>query len=209
MLSFGKYRNEQIKDVVKKDKKYLEWLNTQPWFTIKFKELHHQTTHLLVQNQKPLEIGSNSFVVYTDGACSHNGSKKAKAGIGVHFSQKNEIKLEDISSRLHIDNPTNNKAELIAIEKALEQCILLNITSKIIIFTDSQYSLKCITLWYPDWVKKNKLENRKNIDILVRIDPMVKKLNVEFQHIRAHTELQDEHSLGNANADRLATECLK
>ncbi len=209
MLSFGKYRNELITDVVKKDKKYLEWLNTQPWFTIKFKELHHQTTHLLVQNQKPLEIGSNSFVVYTDGACSNNGSKKAKAGIGVHFSKKNEIKLEDISSRLHIDNPTNNKAELIAIEKALEQCILLNITSKIIIFTDSQYSLKCITLWYPDWVKKNKLENRKNIDILVRIDPMVKKLNVEFQHIRAHTELQDEHSLGNANADRLATECLK
>ena len=209
MLSFGKYRNELITDVVKKDKKYLEWLNTQPWFTIKFKELHHQTTHLLVQNQKPLEIGSNSFVVYTDGACSNNGSKKAKAGIGVHFSKKNEIKLEDISSRLHIDNPTNNKAELIAIEKALEQCILLNITSKIIIFTDSQYSLKCITLWYPDWVKKNKLENRKNIDILVRIDPMVKKLNVEFQHIRAHTELQDEHSLGNANADRLATESLK
>ena len=209
MLSFGKYRNEQIKDVVKKDKKYLEWLNTQPWFTIKFKELHHQTTHLLVQNQQPLEIGSNSFVVYTDGACSNNGSKKAKAGIGVHFSQRNEIKLEDLSLRLHIDNPTNNKAELIAIEKALEQCILLNITSKIIIFTDSQYSLKCITLWYPDWVKKNKLENRKNIDILVRIDPMVKKLNVEFQHIRAHTELQDEHSLGNANADRLATECLK
>ena len=209
MLSFGKYRNELITDVVKKDKKYLEWLNTQPWFTIKFKELHHQTTHLLVQNQQPLEIGSNSFVVYTDGACSNNGSKKAKAGIGVHFSQRNEIKLEDLSLRLHIDNPTNNKAELIAIEKALEQCILLNITSKIIIFTDSQYSLKCITLWYPDWVKKNKLENRKNIDILVRIDPMVKKLNVEFQHIRAHTELQDEHSLGNANADRLATECLK
>jgi len=209
MLSFGKYRNELITDVVKKDKKYLEWLNTQPWFTIKFKELHHQTTHLLVQNQQPLEIGSNSFVVYTDGACSNNGSKKAKAGIGVHFSQRNEIKLEDLSLRLHIDNPTNNKAELIAIEKALEQCILLNITSKIIIFTDSQYSLKCITLWYPDWVKKNKLENRKNIEILVRIDPMVKKLNVEFQHIRAHTELQDEHSLGNANADRLATECLK
>jgi len=209
MLSFGKYRNELITDVVKKDKKYLEWLNTQPWFTIKFKELHHQTTHLLVQNQQPLEIGSNSFVVYTDGACSHNGSKKAKAGIGVHFSQKNEIKLEDLSLRLHIDNPTNNKAELIAIEKALEQCILLNITSKIIIFTDSQYSLKCITLWYPDWVKKNKLENRKNIDILARIDPMVKQLNVEFQYIKAHTELQDEHSLGNANADRLATESLK
>jgi len=209
MLSFGKYRNELISDVIQKDKKYLEWLNTQTWFTIKFKGLHHQTTHLLVQNQEPLEIDSNSFIVYTDGACSNNGSKKAKAGIGVHFSLKNKILFEDISLRLHIDKPTNNKAELVAIEKALEQCIQKNIKSKIIIFTDSQYSLKCITLWYPDWVKKNKLENRKNIDILERIDPMMKQLNVEFQHIRAHTELQDEHSLGNSIADRLATESLK
>ena len=208
MLSFGKYRNEQITDIIEKDKKYLEWLNTQPWFTIKFKQLHHQTTHLLTQNQKPLEIDSNSFVVYTDGACANNGSKKAKAGIGVHFSQKNEIKLEDLSLRLYIDTPTNNKAELIAIEKALETCSQNNITSKIIIFTDSQYSLKCITLWYPDWVKKNKLENRKNIDILKRIDPMVKQLNVHFEYIKAHTELQDEHSIGNSIADELATICL-
>jgi len=208
MLQFGKYRNQHINEIVTKDKKYLEWLNTQPWFIIKFKDIHNQTNDLLNENIIPLQI-NNSFVIYTDGACSNNGSKNAKAGIGVHFSSNNKTKLEDISIRLDIDTPTNNKAELIAIEKALETCSKNNIKEKIIIFTDSQYSLKCITLWYPAWVIKNKLENRKNLDILERIDPLIKQLNVEFQHIRAHTELQDEHSLGNSIADRLATDCLK
>ena len=40
-LTFGKYRNNSVKDVVEKDKKYSEWLMSQPWFTIKHKELYH------------------------------------------------------------------------------------------------------------------------------------------------------------------------
>jgi len=209
MLSFGKYKNESLIDIHKKDEKYLKWLVTQPWFKIKFKDLHKQTEILLSQNKETIQIDPDTLVVYTDGACSNNGKQNAKAGIGVHFSSKNKIKLEDLSLRLDIDKPTNNKAELIAIEKALESCLKNKIKDKIIIFTDSQYSLKCITLWYPDWVHKNKLENRKNIDILKRIDPVVKQLNVHFEYIKAHTELQDEHSIGNSVADNLATECLK
>ena len=208
MLHFGKYRNQNINDIVKKDKKYLEWLNTQPWFTIKFKGLHNQTTILLNENITPIQT-NNAFVIYTAGACSHNGSKFAKAGIGVHFSSNNKLKIEDISSRLHIDKPTNNKAELTAIKKALELCDKNNVKEKIIIFTDSDYSIKAITLWYPNWVKRNDLENKKNTDILQTIKPFYDKLNVTFQHIRAHTGLQDEHSLGNDMADRLAVECLK
>ena len=208
MLHFGKYRNQNINDIIKKDKKYLEWLNTQPWFTIKFKELHNQTTILLNENITPIQT-NNAFVIYTDGACSHNGSKFAKAGIGVHFSSNNKLKIEDISSRLHIDKPTNNKAELTAIKEALELCDKNNVKEKIIIFTDSDYSIKAITLWYPNWVKKNDLENKKNTDILKTIKPFYDKLNVTFQHIRAHTGLQDEHSLGNDRADRLAVESLK
>ena len=208
MLQFGKYRNQELKDVIKKDKKYLEWLNTQPWFTIKFKDLHHQTTHLLNENITPVET-IDAFVIYTDGACSHNGAKFAKAGIGVHFSPNNKIKLEDISSRLHVDKPTNNKAELTAIKEALELCEKKNIKEKIIVFTDSDYSIKAITLWYPNWIKSGDIEKKKNVDILQKIEPLYNKMNIKFQHIRAHTGLQDEHSIGNANADRLAVECLK
>lgn len=208
MLHFGKYRNNSLKEVIKKDKQYLEWLNTQPWFTIKFKDLHNQTTHLLNNNLKPLET-NDSFVIYTDGACSHNGSKFAKAGIGVHFSPNNKEKYNDISKKLDIEKPTNNKAELIAIKEALKLCNTKNIKDKIIIFTDSDYSIKAISIWYPNWKNDNNINNKKNINILKEIEPLYNKLDVTFHHIRAHTGLKDEHSIGNSNADRLAVECLK
>lgn len=208
MLSFGKYKNESIKEIYQKDKKYLQWLNTQPWFKIKFKTLHEKTTQQLTENEKPITIDPDTIVVYTDGACPNNGSKKARGGIGVHFSLKNKIKMNDVSEEIFTENPTNNKAELLAIERAFHICVENNIQNKIILFTDSNYSIKCITLWYPEWVNKNKLEGKKNTDILQRIHSIFQKLNVELKHIGSQheTKLQDEHSLGNSMADKLATD---
>ena len=39
-LTFGKYRNHSVKEVVEKDKQYSLWLMTQRWFTIKHKDLY-------------------------------------------------------------------------------------------------------------------------------------------------------------------------
>ena len=36
----------------------------------------------------------------------------------------------------------------------------------------------------------------------------IKLLNPQFHYIKAHTNLDDEHSLGNAIADQLATDAL-
>ena len=94
-----------------------------------------------------------------------------------------------------------------AIEIAIQKCIEYNVTIPIIIFTDSEYSIKCIKYWYPQWVKKNDLAKKKNTDILGRIHRSIPD-NLEFIHIRAQhdTKLQDEHSIGNQIADRLAVE---
>lgn len=208
MLTFGKYKNILLEDVYKKDEQYLKWLNTQPWFKIKFKDLHLEVNKILVQNIRPIKIEKGMFIIYTDGACPNNGSRDARAGIGIHFSLKNKTKLEDVSLKLNIEKPTNNKAELSAILMALDLCDKDNINDKIIIFTDSQYCIQCITLWFPDWLRKNDFKNKKNIDILKKIYSLYKKLNVQFQYIKAHTNLQDEHSLGNEIADHLATKCL-
>ena len=137
-----------------------------------------------------------------------NGKVNAKAGIGIHYSDNNKIQLNDISLALDIVNPTNNKAELKAIEKSLKDC-LLNKIDKITIYTDSQYSINCITKWYPDWVKKNDFANKKNLDILNNINHIIQTLDVELIHVKAHTSLTDKHSIGNSMADRLATQCLK
>lgn len=208
MLTFGKYRNKSIDEVYMVDKQYLNWLNTQPWFKIKFKELHGEVSKILLDKKEPIIIKNDSIIIYTDGACSHNGSKKAKAGIGVHFSLKNKINMSDISERLFIEKPTNNKAELIAIEKAIERCIENKIKSAII-FTDSDYSKKSITLWFPEWLSKNNLEGKKNIDILKRINELLKNIEITFEYIKAHSGLKDEHSIGNSIADSLATGSIK
>ena len=206
MLSFGQYRNQLIKDVVNKDRQYLEWLNTQPWFKIKYLELYNKSREATLGTIKPHIVNKDKFIIYTDGACSNNGSVNAKAGIGVHFNKSNYIKLEDISSSLVMKKPTNNAAELIAIESAINRCIENKITVPIVIFTDSDYSIKCINIWYPHWLKTNNLK-KKNIDIISRIYNKLPN-NLELIHIRAqhNTKSEDEHSLGNKVADRLAVE---
>jgi ribonuclease HI len=209
-LTFGKYRNHTVKEVVNKDKQYSQWLMTQPWFNIKHKELYRELYHELNNDvdKKPVIFNKKSFIAYTDGACKNNGSKKAKAGIGIHFSEMNKIKINDISERLIYKTQTNNAAELTAILKCLEKCLEYNVNKKIYIYTDSDYSMKCITLWYPEWIKKGNYEDRKNIDILHKINSIYKRLDVEFIHIRAHTGLNDIHSKGNEMADRLAVESI-
>ena len=208
-LTFGKYRNQTIKEVVSKDKQYSQWLMTQPWFTIKHKDLYHAFLHELKDSNtdKPI-INEDSFIIYTDGACKYNGSDKARAGIGVYFNKHNKISIPNISERLIYKKQTNNAAELMAILKCLEKCVEYKINQKIYIYTDSDYSMKCITLWYPEWIKKENFNDRKNIDILHKIYDIYKKLDVEFRHIRAHTGLNDIHSLGNDMADKLAVRSL-
>lgn len=208
-ITFGKYKHSSVKEVVEKDDKYSQWLMTQPWFTIKHKDLYNELKNELNEKfNKPVEINDDSFIAYTDGACKHNGSQRAKAGIGVYFNKRNSISIPSISERLIYKTQTNNAAELTAILKCLEKCLEYGIKQKIYIYTDSDYSMKCITLWYPEWIKKGNFNDRKNIDILHKINSIYERLDVEFIHIRSHTGLTDIHSKGNEMADRLAVESL-
>ena len=209
IVTFGKYRHSSVKEIVEKDYQYSQWLITQPWFKIKHKELNHMFLQEINSKNKIEESPiQNTFIVYTDGACKHNGSDKAKAGIGVYYNKHNRIKLSNVSERLTTVKQTNNVAELTAILRALELCDKNDIDEKILIYTDSDYSIKCITVWYPQWVEQKKLKNRKNIDILHKINQYYTELNVIFKHIRSHTGLTDEHSQGNELADKLAVGCI-
>ena len=95
----------------------------QPWYKIKFKESRENLIKFLNIKKKILLLIPIQLL-FTDGACKHNGSKtkNVRAGIGIHFSLKNRIQLKDIYLRLDIENPTNNKAELTAILVALQEC---------------------------------------------------------------------------------------
>ena len=89
--------------------------------------------------------------VYTDGACSNNGKKNARAGFGVYFGKDDPRN----ASESYNGPQTNNVAELLAIIKALT--ILrqeIDNGEKIIIYSDSTYSIRCCTEYGEKWRKK-------------------------------------------------------
>ena len=207
MLPFGKYKGKYLNDVFHKDKRYIEWLISTQWYNQRFSILANESKKMLVNYDNNI-VFSNNINIYTDGACSFNGMKGATCGIGVYFCETNINKLNDISELLHVDNPTNNIAELSAIDIAIKIIKIKKLTNKQInLYTDSNYSINCITKWYEVWVKDNKL-NRPNIKVIKSIYENIQDLNIIFHHVRAHTNKNDIHSMGNSRADSLATKSV-
>ena len=155
-------------------------------------------------------VKCDRFIVYTDGACTNNGRKNARSSIGVYFSDNNLFKIDSVSRALNVPKHTNNIAELTAIKESLkliDSNKVDKINYPINIYTDSEYSLNVITKWYPNWSDKQK-STKQNIPLIKEIYELCIKLNPQIIHIKAHTGNDDEHSLGNAVADQLATDAL-
>tara|TARA_B100000214_G_C23967030_1_gene628244 strand:- start:1716 stop:2396 length:681 start_codon:yes stop_codon:yes gene_type:complete len=155
---------------------------------------------------KPVnKINNNSNVItlYTDGSCIGNGKKNAIAGIGVYFGENDD---RNISEPFIDDNQSNQRAELYAIYRAL--FTLKDYDDKIVIYTDSEYSIKSLTIWIKNWLKNNwkntKGEIVKNKDLIEKCYELYIKMKVNFVHVRSHTGKTDIHSIGNDNADKLA-----
>ncbi|GAG32603.1 unnamed protein product, partial [marine sediment metagenome] len=143
-----------------------------------------------------------SYFVYTDGACAQNGTNDACAGVGIYFdigdTRNKAIKIEG--------KQTNNVAELSAliyVYDIIRQDLLDDL--KVVIVTDSQYSIKCVTTYglkchQEKWCKKipNKKLVKKAFNLYREHD------NIRFMHVAAHTNNMDQHSIGNREADRLA-----
>lgn len=167
----------------------------------------------------------NSITIYTDGACSCNGKMYAKGGIGIYFSETNECLSENINvtlkqffPNLKIEKPTNQKAELIAILKAiiaskeyLEKKIQVNIK------TDSMYCVNIFTKWYKAWEKNNwKTASGKpvlNKEIIQTILDYTKAFNIKITYVPAHKTQPTDKSkyqdwYGNKKADELAVKAI-
>lgn len=166
-------------------------------------------------------VHNNAVVtVYTDGACVNNGKKNASAGIGVFFADNdNRNTSESLNKALKMYSDitdfsqTNNRAELTAILHALYLCVE---HENVILYTDSMYSINCLTKWYIAWQKKEwKTSTGKNVlnqDLIKKILECIKAYKkVDFKYTKAHTREPDKKSIrhvmwyGNHMADALAT----
>jgi len=147
--------------------------------------------------------------VFTDGSFK-KVKNKIYCGYGIFFPNG---ELSNVS-RPFIHKPlTNPRAELYAILKTLRNLIKNNIEiNKVIIYTDSKYSIKSLTVWYKSWEENNWKKSQgkpvMNQDIIRPIIKIIKKYDgkINFQHIRSHTGKQDFESLSNEMADKLANE---
>jgi ribonuclease HI len=146
--------------------------------------------------------------VFTDGSCMRKKTGTL-AGYGIHFPN-NEI--QDVSRKFTREPLTNQRAELFAIYVALILIKKVLDFDKVIIYSDSEYSIKCLTVWMDGWIKKSWMTATNkpvmNQDILKSLDSILQnfKNKIEFVHVMSHTKKTDYKSIGNAVADKLATE---
>ena len=157
--------------------------------------------------------------IYCDGCAINNGKSNVYGGYGVYFPKYIHF---NISEPFIINNCTNQRTEIYAMYIALKvineniQLIVDNSSiDEIFIYSDSMYTIKCITDWIPKWEKNNwKKTDGKDVlnkDLLLLLwneFNLVKSIKliklIELKHINSHTGKTDEHSLGNKEADRLA-----
>jgi len=171
----------------------------------KFKTREECENFIQEQREPSTEIGDEfipHYYVYTDGACINNGSESAIAGMGIYFGPDDP---RNVSQRID-GKQSNNTAELSAIINTfsiIENDILSG--KKVIIMSDSDYSIRCCTTYGEKCSQQNWNVDIPNKELVRTAFDLYKHLpNVRFVHIKAHTNATDIHSIGNDNADRLA-----
>ncbi|XP_006882915.1 PREDICTED: ribonuclease H1 [Elephantulus edwardii] len=142
-------------------------------------------------------------VVYTDGCCSSNGRKRARAGIGVYWGPDHPL---NVGIRLS-GRQTNQRAEIHAACKAIEQAKTQDIT-KLVLYTDSMFTINGITNWVKGW-KKNGWKTSTGKEVInkedfVELDRLTQGMDIRWMHIPGHSGFR-----GNEEADRLAREGAK
>ena len=153
----------------------------------------------------------DSLVVFTDGACIHNGKRNAKASWAVVFPNHSYY----TTSGLCQGQQTNNRAEYTALLKAQEFANQIDPQrkQKLIVYTDSQLLRDSMTKWLASWKrngwKKSTGDPVLNRDLLEKIDAMQQLRRMEIHHVRAHTGRQDWMSQWNDTADQLARNALQ
>lgn len=153
--------------------------------------------------------GDTIYQVYTDGACVRNGRPDARAGCGIYFGANNPYNESKIlGGRLQ----TNQRAELVAIKRAYQIIKGWNDGFYYEILTDSDYAIKCLTVWWKKWerngwvnTKGEPVANQDKIrDILRLMDDDACSRVIGLVKVQAHSDCE-----GNNEADELARDAAQ
>ena len=156
------------------------------------------TAQRKAQQQQPVRT-FNEITFYTDGSSINN-----IGGYGFVLATGNDATDLHFSGRVPYNPATNQIAELYAIYVCLYWSISQG-HKNITIYTDSKYSIGCLTIWYHNWIKNgwvnSKGEPVANKELIHGILSLYGQITPTFHHVRAHKG--DKY---NEIADRLANE---
>lgn len=156
-------------------------------------------------------MGQQQVLIYTDGACSQNGTWKGGWGVVV---VDGDTKHTMSGSE---NNTTNNIMEMMAFYAALEYCgraAMGNDGMEYIIHSDSAYILNCFEKkWYVNW-RKNGWRNAKkepvaNKELWVEILKYYETLLLEGVNLKLVKVKGHSGNRYNEMADRIAVEASK
>jgi len=148
----------------------------------------------------------NTIFIYTDGSCIRLKNNLCIAGYGIFIPSKNI----HVSSPLLNQKLTNNRAELTAIIESIKYLDEEDLLKKIVILTDSQYSMYLFN-GTGERYEKNNYKNEKgesvpNIDLIKKLLELKQQYSIHLLKVRAHTGKKDIHSLNNEIVDKLAND---
>ena len=120
--------------------------------------------------------------IYTDGACSGNPGPGGWGAILIYGKVEKEISGGEPAT-------TNNRMELVSVITALAT---LREPCKVELYTDSQYVANAVNLgWLESWRKrdwKRKGGEVKNLDLWLKLIPMLDTHEVTFIWVKGHAE---------------------
>lgn len=157
------------------------------------------------QNFGVTKNGVTTWQVFVDGACSGNGTRNAMAGYGEYFGANNP---KNVSAPLPGPIQTNQRAELMAIQKAFELIKQYDSGENFLVYTDSAYAMDCLTKWCITWQETGWINSKgfqvANADLIQDILDLVRSYdceNVKLSKVAAHSGIP-----AHDEADRLARE---
>lgn len=180
--------------------------------------------------------------VFTDGGCiGGNGSARAVASWGFTVMRRDCTIIHEASGLVPLAyipgkkyQTSNQRGELLAMSAALKwlggssndnssrnsKDEITNIERPpVTIYSDSKYTISCITDWGPKWIRQNKTDDKANLDIIlpaIETHGMLQQQRfIEIKHVKAHrNEPADKTSddwfqwYGNDRADKLCNIAL-
>jgi len=132
------------------------------------------------------------YHIYTDGACHKNGEGGWAVLAQQPFNRSGCYKdTHGFTWSGYVNPTTNNRMELQAVIQGIQLVQEFNLTLPVQLYSDSQYVVKGLNEYMPDWKlkdwKKGK-KDMKNVDLWKILDGLARVVPVELIWTRGHAE---------------------